>query len=126
MFLLKNWRQSMLHLIIMIVVLYFIAYVIHLNTGGSLQDVSFYIGVIALVIGLLGLMEGRSFGNRIAFPGNEGDSTSVMLEMEVELQEIKRQGPDYVTNNRRLILRQWPALCVLAALIMLLLNYALL
>jgi len=117
-FRLKTWKHYMLFIVIAVGLIFLISYGINSYYDIQYETVTFTSGLIVLLAGLYGMMQGKSFGNHMVVPGNVSSSMHATLELEREMQEIKRQGPyQYTLENRVMKFRSVPFALFLSGLI---------
>ncbi|WP_152391874.1 hypothetical protein [Paenibacillus guangzhouensis] len=114
----KTWKHYMLFIATAVGLIFLISYGISSYYDFQYETVTFTAGLIVLLAGLYGMMEGRSFGNHMVVPGNVSSAMQATIELERELQEIKRQGPyRYAVENRIMKFRSVPFALVLSGVI---------
>lgn len=119
-----TWKQLSIVIGITVVLVFLTSLCISVYYDFIFTTVSFYIGLIVLLSGFFFSMEGRSFGNRIAIPGNGFDAVNTTLELERESQDIKNQGPvRYTLENRIMQLKQIPFSLIISGLMSLVITF---
>ncbi|WP_018757232.1 hypothetical protein [Paenibacillus terrigena] len=112
----KGWNRYVFFIFLTVGLIFLASYGISYYYEFVYSTVTFVIGLIVLLIGIYGSMQGRSFGNRMVVPGY--NSIHSTIELEREMQEIKRQGPYmYTLENRVMRFRSVPFALIISGLI---------
>ena len=114
----KGWNRYVFFIFLTVGLIFLASYGISYYYEFVYSTVTFVIGLIVLLIGVYGSMQGRSFGNRMVGLGNAFNSIHSTIELEREMQEIKRQGSYmYTLENRVMRFRRVPFALIISGLI---------